>query len=113
MATLSIANKLQDPTSDEAYFIRRLTKQPNNAFESYFDFLANRYAKKGWTRKYFYELCINAMQNVEDQSLQFSLLDNFITGLTGECHPNYIIRLPGDPTGKNQFLAYVYSREWQ
>lgn len=112
MATIFIADRITNSASDESHFINLLVGSQSETYSEDLNHLVEKFALKGWTRKYFYELCLYAINNVEFPTKQFDALDNFITALTGECHPDYIVKLPNDPVDSAEFLDYVWSKRW-
>jgi hypothetical protein len=79
-----------------------------------FDAFIARLAEAGWDRGDIYRLVKDVLKNEShdlSEEAQEALYD-FETGLIGHCGYDSIVRLPGEPTGEDEFLHYVHGKKW-
>ncbi|WP_266362399.1 hypothetical protein [Tellurirhabdus rosea] len=113
----SLKQILKGPNSDEYTIFKFITAKYIPDYRVREKELINSLASKGWTRKLLYDFIIQMLgDKVLYQELsedEYNALDNFYTAIIGYCHPDCIIKFPGDPQEEEEFLSYVRSDSWK
>ncbi|BET65453.1 hypothetical protein ASA1KI_03710 [Opitutales bacterium ASA1] len=86
----------------------------NHAAWSRLESYADALIASGWLRREVLDVIEDVYsKNVESlPPAGDDALSNYLSGLTGECSPEGIVRFPGDPEDPREFILYVRGREW-
>jgi hypothetical protein len=70
---------------------------------------------RGWTRRDVHDLTRDVLVNeaVALGDPASDALFDFETALTGDCHPDCIVRFPGEPDDEQALVAWVRGGEWK
>lgn len=110
METIPIEQLLLEPNSPESLLKTTLLANPTRQkLEEVIRYLASQ----GWTRRRLYDVCryINLNQDLLEE--EHDAIGNFLSELIGFTNTTNIVRLPGEPENREEFLEYVYSDWWK
>ncbi|MVM37271.1 hypothetical protein GO730_05850 [Spirosoma sp. HMF3257] len=111
METSSIKQNLFNPDSLESLLKKTLLSKSLTREE--LEQTITNLGYQGWNRKRIYDVCryINFDEELLEQ--EHDILGDFCNELMGNCSTANMIKLPGEPEDREEFLDYVYSDWWK